>query len=221
MLKKILLSFIVLTNYTILGQSVSATINPNPVEAGSTITLNITYTTGSTAGEDVYAAIELKNSDDSLDSILVEETKSGELIGLAVVTEISTTITLTVPSATIPSNMLSEGKYYEVKIIVAPDGSSFDETQATVIIVEQGTLSLTEVSSLPATVFPNPAKNILHIIPLKNHQRFTSYKIFDVSGKLIVKKSKIEQDNINVSHLASSLYFLQLDNYKPIKFMKQ
>ena len=88
-----------------------------------------------------------------------------------------------------------------------------------VAIVEQGTLSHTIASSLPAKIFPNPTKDILHIIPLKNHQKVTSYKIVDVFGKLIVKESKIEQNTLNVSHLSSGLYFLQLNNYKPIKFI--
>jgi hypothetical protein len=55
-------------------------------------------------------------------------------------------------------------------------------------------------------VYPNPVTDVVHIVhPLNNME----YKIFGIDGKLI-QLGKPETDEINLTHLPSGLYLLQL-----------
>ena len=65
------------------------------------------------------------------------------------------------------------------------------------------------------TVFPNPAKEILHI---RNCQK-KDYTITDITGR-ILQKGEIETDKININRLQQGLYFLRVGN-EIIKFMKE
>ncbi|HEU0136659.1 MAG TPA: T9SS type A sorting domain-containing protein [Flavobacterium sp.] len=67
-------------------------------------------------------------------------------------------------------------------------------------------------------IYPNPASEVLKIGGLVND---SSYKIFDGSGKFLLEGNINATDNaINVSDLASGLYFIQLESSAAIKFLK-
>ncbi len=75
-------------------------------------------------------------------------------------------------------------------------------------------------------LYPNPAKNVVHVASFGTS--YTSYRFFDVTGKLI-SESTLEGEHgllvtIDVSHLANGLYFMELvdQNTKSVvRFVKE
>jgi beta-glucanase (GH16 family) len=64
-------------------------------------------------------------------------------------------------------------------------------------------------------VYPNPVKNILNIdYPASNPK----YKLFDVSGKLLLSGKGLKVD---VNKLSSGVYFVQIEDLKSIKIIKE
>ena len=61
-------------------------------------------------------------------------------------------------------------------------------------------------------VFPNPSYSELNIALPSNQSLFT-IKIYDINGKLVIKKSN--QTKLNISSLSSGQYFIQViqDNH--------
>ena len=86
--------------------------------------------------------------------------------------------------------------------------STFVETQA-----ECDALGLNDNFFQKINIYPNPVNNILYI---DNYDlRFTNYdvQIIDITGKTVQQlKISNQQSSINVSHLLTGIYFLQLQN---------
>ena len=214
MLKNLLLLLLTFYSVSISTQTITATVTPDPVRTGSDVTLNITYT-GANANSKIYAAVELKNSDETWAKTIAEAT-----LNPVPATSGSTTQTLTMPSDTVITSELTNGQYYDFKIELKDANWNW-------VAGVYPTLSITEALSVsgsekaPAKLFPNPVKNQLNIIPLDTNKQFNAYKIFDISGKTVLSSSKTVQKSVNVSTLSKGLYFLQLDNYKTVRFIKQ
>lgn len=64
-------------------------------------------------------------------------------------------------------------------------------------------------------IHPNPATEVLYI---DNSNSYTKFKIFNPLGKLIQKG---EGTKIDVQNLTSGIYFIQVDDLKPVKFIKE
>ena len=64
-------------------------------------------------------------------------------------------------------------------------------------------------------IYPNPAKNSLTINYLNSNPKF---KLFDTSGKLLIKGNGSEVD---LSTLSKGIYFIKVENNKPIKIIKE
>ena len=77
-------------------------------------------------------------------------------------------------------------------------------------------LSVDEVKNdKVAKVYPNPVKNILTIdYPDSN----AKYKVYDVSGKILIAGNG---SKVDVSKLNNGVYFVQVENLKPIKIIKE
>lgn len=219
-MKQTLLIFTLLLFFAVdvSSQSISASIN-DPVEAGSDLTLNITYS-NSNSNDIIYAAVELKDSNGDWVATVVESTLNP--VGSSG-TDVATSIVLSIPAGATPTASLSGGQYYDVKIELNMEnwGGWLAGTYPTLTIAASGTLSLKELDKLPAIVFPNPATDIL-TVQAENNNEFTSYKIFDISGRLLSKKTNNNSlQYVDVSKLSTGIYFLQLDNYQPVKFVKR
>jgi hypothetical protein len=77
-------------------------------------------------------------------------------------------------------------------------------------------LTVSEVEKLDAVkVYPNPVKNILNIDHLNNNPNF---KIYDVSGKILIKG---KGSKVDCSALRKGIYFIKVENLKPIKIIKE
>jgi hypothetical protein len=66
-------------------------------------------------------------------------------------------------------------------------------------------------------IYPNPAKEFMHIKNLRSKQE---YEIYDISGRKIVTGVIADDNNrIDISNMASGVYFLQLNRIHTIKFV--
>jgi len=66
-----------------------------------------------------------------------------------------------------------------------------------------------------ATVFPNPVKNVLTIDYSNENAK---YKVYDVSGKILITGNG---SKVDFSKLNNGVYFVQVENLKPIKIIKE
>jgi beta-glucanase (GH16 family) len=64
-------------------------------------------------------------------------------------------------------------------------------------------------------VYPNPAKNSLTIVHQENNPKF---KIFGVSGRVLITGNG---SKVDLSKLEKGVYFVQVENLKPTKFIKE
>ncbi len=70
-------------------------------------------------------------------------------------------------------------------------------------------------------VYPNPVSNILHW--QMNDPNMKTLEILDTNGRILIKEN-VKKANINVSHLASGIYFIKLISYKKVlmkRFIKR
>lgn len=82
----------------------------------------------------------------------------------------------------------------------------------------ENTLSLEEFTVNNLITYPNPTSEFLNLSTDLNLNK-TPYMIFDVSGRL-VKKGKINNNQLNVSTLAAGNYMLRISNQGAVKVQK-
>ena len=68
-------------------------------------------------------------------------------------------------------------------------------------------------------MYPNPAHNKIFLL-VPNAGQTTEFYITDLLGTIVLKGTINESSEINIDHLQSSMYFIHIDNQKPIKLMK-
>ena len=222
MIKNLLLiTCITFFTLSLTAQSVSTQVSENDsFEAGSTLTLNLTYTT--TDGADlIYAALQRKNSGGGFEATIAE----GNITPVpATGTGLTATIDLAIPAATVLSANLTNGERYELHVEVRDSGWNFQNGSAgaypKVTIVAAGSLSVSDVNNAPATIYPNPTVDVVNVLPI-NGASFNNYKVFDITGKTQLSHAATDMHKVDVSELSIGVYFLQLDNYNAIKFIKK
>lgn len=196
--------------------AISATMN-SPVEAGKDLTLNITYS-APVADDNIFAGVELKNSSGAWKANVVG--KNLEPVPSAGTNQTGT-IVLTIPDDTKPSAGLTNGDYYDMKIEIYDGSWNWKKgVYPKLTIAAAGSLSVSEANNAPASIYPNPATDIVNILPI-NGATFSAYKVIDITGKTPLGHSGDDVKNIDVSNLARGIYFLQLNDYNPIKFIKK
>ncbi|MFN7014986.1 MAG: T9SS type A sorting domain-containing protein, partial [Bacteroidia bacterium] len=81
---------------------------------------------------------------------------------------------------------------------------------------ECNTLSIAQINKSEhlINIYPNPAKNILHI--QHNFQEDTNLNIYDYMGKIVLSTNK---KTIEISDLKAGIYFVQIEN-QILKFIK-
>lgn len=72
------------------------------------------------------------------------------------------------------------------------------------------------------SIYPNPAKSILNINGYG--KTISQVRIFDLTGKTVLLKQSLTQNNINVRELTEGIYFVEIktgETIEIIKFLKQ
>lgn len=202
------------------AQSISVTsVNPDPSQVDSDLTINISYST-TNANDIIYIGLELKNSDGSWAATIAETTINP--VGSSG-TDIATSATITIPASAEPSADLTGGQYYELKTelnMEAWAGWLAGDYPAMTLV--GAPLAVEDFNSAKISVYPNPVLDELNIKSTNAAFQHKSYLITNVLGKVVATKKDSESlQLINVSSLSKGLYFLQIDNLRPIKFLKQ
>lgn len=84
--------------------------------------------------------------------------------------------------------------------------------------ITDATLNTSEVASLNnVNLFPNPATDYISITNLNTQDNYT---IYDVLGKKVNSGQLLIDSKISVAQLEKGIYFLKLENYKTLRFLK-
>lgn len=173
------------------------------VTAGSTYTISITPVWTSTKYSEAYAVYIDYNGDGDF-------TDSGELAW----TKAGSTTTPVTGSITIPATATAGSTRMRVMMKYSSIPTSSCETYTygqvedyTLNIASSGRGITADTKDLITDIklFPNPAKDVLHI----SNTTSEDYKIFDMGGKL-VDSGKLQRGSINVSSLIKGAYMVQV-----------
>lgn len=141
-----------------------------------------------------------------------------DVIGHVGVSDTTTEFTLiTRDNETYPF-YITTGSSGEVWVCIGTD-SGYEAV--TTLFYNQITLVFTSILSIDGKskelfIYPNPVIDML-FVPVKN----MAYSIIDTYGKNIRSGTIYDSSSINVGSLPSGLYFLNLENNKSYKFIKQ
>ena len=220
MYKSLLFIFSLFLGVSLSAQTLSVTVSPSTAAPGETITLTMTYNTDE-ATDIIYYSLVKKNSDGSWAATVAEGNINGDGNSpLTTNTDTVETVTLSVPSDQTVSEDLTNGEYYEFKVEVQNSSWQWQTNDAgfydTYTI--STTASIADGDHASFAVYPNPTKGVLH---LATKASFSSYKVISLTGKVVEQRSHAGLQSIDVSHLNRGIYFLQVDAYKPVKFVKQ
>lgn len=173
------------------------------VTKGSSYTISVTPVWTSTKYNEAYAVYIDYNGDGDF-------TDSGELVwSRSASTTSPVTGSVTIPStASVGSTRMRVMMQYNA--IPSSSCGSYTYGQVedyTVNIVSSGRGDLPGTKDLITEIklYPNPAKDILHISNSTNED----YRIFDMGGKLI-NSGKLERGSVNVSGLIKGAYMIQI-----------
>ena len=102
------------------------------------------------------------------------------------------------------------------KIVVKWPSGTVDELfnpniNESITIVEGITLSTNETSESKFKVYPNPTRGNITIEGLQSSAN-VNYELYDITGKIVQTKTLLSSTNmnVNISHLQSGIYFLNL-----------
>jgi hypothetical protein len=68
-------------------------------------------------------------------------------------------------------------------------------------------------------IVPNPAKNQIKVKGITNNDN--NFSLYDLTGKLILKKEQInDQETIDISTISNGMYLIQFRQSEKVRFMK-
>lgn len=85
------------------------------------------------------------------------------------------------------------------------------KASGTVYSIMDTDLSTTNPITTTFSLYPNPAKNKVHVSNVNNGGN-TTVKVFDLGGKLLIQQPLAADNSIDTSALRAGLYMLQLDS---------
>jgi hypothetical protein len=112
------------------------------------------------------------------------------------------------PETNTISGTLNEVASYNIKI-TATDTAGASVSDIFKLSVEQVTAIENINASDNLSIFPNPARETIHISSNTLLSKNTNYQLLDIRGK-IAKQGMLESDRIEISDLDSGIYFLLL-----------
>ncbi|SHH36569.1 T9SS-dependent choice-of-anchor J family protein [Winogradskyella jejuensis] len=117
-------------------------------------------------------------------------------------------------NALIEYSGLTAGETYYISV----DGYSGQTGSFDIGVFDRSTLSTNQIETNNVLkVYPNPTEDYINILNLNTQE---NYIIYDVLGKQVSSGQLLRQSQILVSHLDKGIYFLKLDNYETLRFIK-
>lgn len=184
---------------------------PTTISAGSTVMLSYNYT----LVEDgiVKIALSKYNSSDLWINDVATFIVNPTMATASTATQASAEIT--VPSDVILSEALTNGENYKFEIsLFNPDWSSYLSGKKSDVTVS-APAGVAQNGLQKAVVYPNPAISTLYIAGTD----VQNVKVADATGKVLVNSGAV--NSIDVSQLASGIYFLSINNARAHTFIKQ
>lgn len=190
------------TFYTFMTPNLSMYLISPEIVSGS-YNLKFDFSTVSTNGEEVAGITVqagLVSSTDSADSFV------------AISDPLSTTIAPQVMDVNL--DLSGESKYFAIKVsAIAPHSAAMIDN-----LVLSPTMSTFDVVKSQLSIYPNPVQDFLHIDSKLDIQEV---KIFGLDGRLILSQKVLSnQKDLNVSHLKSGTYIVQIKTEKEISVHK-
>lgn len=118
----------------------------------------------------------------------------------------------------ISASPTSDGKLVVSGIIYDDVSIDYDQVMAKYHLEE--TLSLINPDIVNVQIYPNPVAETL-FVRLKDESAANNYNVTDMTGKVVLHGSLVVEQGIKVADLANGVYFIAIDNFKPIKFIKR
>ncbi|UPQ79012.1 T9SS type A sorting domain-containing protein [Flavobacterium azooxidireducens] len=118
----------------------------------------------------------------------------------------------------ISASPTSNGKLVVSGILYDDVAKDFDQIMAKYHLEES--LSLNNPEVINVQIYPNPVTETL-FVRLKDESVANNYNITDMTGKVVLHGSLVVEQGIKVTDLANGVYFIAIDNFKPIKFIKR
>ncbi|KIC62959.1 reprolysin-like metallopeptidase [Chryseobacterium taiwanense] len=173
------------------------------VTRGSAYTISVTPTWTSTKYSEAYAVyIDYNKDGDFADSGELAWSKAGSTTSPA-------TGSITIPAtATLGTTRMRVMMKYSSLPTSSCGSYTYGQVEDyTLNIVSSGRGDLLDTKDLVTDIklYPNPARDILHI----SNSASEDYKIFDMGGKLITS-GKLERGSVNVSSLIKGAYIIQI-----------
>ena len=201
----------------------------NPVEQSKNVTLNLTYTSNA-ENRFFYVGMAHRKSDGTFIKTIVQSTNN-QFIVPSVGENISTQVSLTVPSNTVPNANLPNGEYYDVSLQLWSMGESTiwgtrlgPPESAKLSVEAKGTLNIEKINSNQQfVIYPNPVCNVLNIENVETIQ-IKSIKIATILGETVLFENSSKQiKTVDVSQLNSGTYIISISSIlgtKHLKFIK-
>jgi uncharacterized delta-60 repeat protein len=122
------------------------------------------------------------------------------------------------PALAVSATATSDGKWVVSGYLYDEAINDYDQVFAKYYINES--LSLPNTSEVSIQLFPNPVSEILYV-QMTNDSIADHYRITDINGKVVLKGQLNPEDGIQVSSLLQGVYFISLEGYHPIRFIKR
>ena len=103
---------------------------------------------------------------------------------------------------------IDDDKFYEIAIGNRRGGLAIYDTD---LKVATNTPTIDISTSEEVDIWPNPAKDFLNIRSNLNFLRDASYRIIDMSGR-VIEQGVLDQNTIDISSLRSNIYLLEIQD---------
>ncbi len=205
---------IIVSQFVVHGQSISATIMPNPVAAGNDVTIDITFTSSNPTD-----IIQLNLERVDAGYVYVSTVDYQEFVVPSTGTDQTVQYTVTIPASTAPSSDIGTDFYY-YKIELRDSSYNWMAGHYEDPLTVNSTLSVSDFDSENVGVYPNPVETLLNVTTELSLSG-KLFSIYSILGKEVIKNQFISNSTIDVKNLASGFYILKIENLAPIKFLKK
>jgi len=119
---------------------------------------------------------------------------------------------------TISASPTSDGKLVVSGLLYDDVAKDYDQVMAKYYLEES--LSLSDQQAVNVQLYPNPTTEKLYI-HLKDGTAANHYTITDLTGKVVLNGKFASEQGVGVSNLTNGVYFITLDEFQPIRFIKR
>jgi hypothetical protein len=200
-----------------LAQTISATIAPNPVAAGDSVTISITYTNSQPTD---IIQLNLERLDASYGYVSTIDYR--DFTVPAAGTNQSVQYKVLIPAATPPSTSIGTDFYY-YKIEIRDSAYNwYAGHYENPLTITAATVSIADdVRAEGLKVYPNPATDVLYIAADSFVPQSSTCSIVNSIGQTVAADVAIVNNSINISLLPKGVYLLLLDEeQRAIRFTK-